>query len=125
MAVDLSIKAGYGPFDTIPLYVVGETGGIGHRIYDRSNYIQFNSYIIGLGVIFYPVPLIQLGSSIGSSFVANQNNMSELGEMYRSKNGFAWNISAAIDIGKSNHGCLIGVKYFYAYNTLEVSNAVE
>jgi len=125
MAIDLSLKAGYGPFGTIPLYVVGEVGGIGHRIYDSSDYIQFNSYIIGPGVIFYLIHLIQLASSIGYSFVANQNNMAELGEMYKSKYGFAWNISAAIDLGKRNHGCLIGVKYFYTNNTLEVSNAVE
>jgi len=123
-AVDLSLKAGYGPFGTIPLYVVGETGGIGHRIYDGSDYIQFNSYIIGPGVIFYPIPFIQLGSSIGYSFVANQTNISYY-QMYKSKNGFALNFSAAIDLGKRNHGCLIGIKYFYANNTLEVSNAVE
>jgi len=125
MAVDFGFKAGYGPFGTIPLYVVGETGGIGHRIYDSSNYIQFNSYIIGPGVLFYPIPLIQLGSSIGYSFVANQSNDPDLGEMYKSKGGVAWNISAAVDLGKNNHGCLMGIKYFYAHNTLEVSNAVE
>jgi len=125
MAIDISFKAGYGPFGTIPLYVVGESGGIGHRIFDSSDYIQFNSYIIGPGVIFYPIPLIQLASSIGYSFVANQTNISDSGEMYKSKNGFAYNFSAAIDLGSGNHGTLIGIKYFYAYNTLEVSNALE
>jgi len=126
MAVDLSLKAGYGPFGTIPLYVVGEIGGIGHRLYDRSDYMQFNSYIIGPGVLFYPIPLIQLASSIGYSFVANQSNDPEFEQYYsKSRNGVAWNISAAVDIGKSNHACLIGIKYFYAHNTLQVSNVVE
>jgi hypothetical protein len=123
MAVDIGLKAGYGPFGNIPFYVIGELGGMGHRIYDSSNYIQFNSYIIGTGVIFYPISLIQLGLSIGYSFVANQTDMPMI--MYDSKGGFAWNISAAIDLGKGNHGCLIGVKYFNANNTLEVSNGDE
>jgi hypothetical protein len=123
IAVDIGLKAGYGPFGDIPIYVVGELGGMGHRIYDSSNYIQFNSYIIGPGVIFYPIPLVQLGLSLGYSFVANQTDMPMT--MYDSKSGFAWNISAAVDLGKGNHGCLIGVKYFNANNTLEVSNADE
>jgi hypothetical protein len=123
-AVDLGLKAGYGPFGNIPLYVVGELGGIGHRIYDSSNYIQFNSYIIGPGVIFYPIPLVQLGLSIGYSYVGNQTDIPYY-TMYNSKNGFAWNISAAVDLGKGNHGCLIGIKYFNANNKLEISNADE
>jgi len=121
IAVDLSSKAGYGPFGNIPLYVVGELGGIGHRIYNSSDYIQFNSYIIGPGVIFYPISLIQLGLSIGYSFAANKTDISYY-QMYNSKEGFAWNISAAVDLSRKNHGHLIGIKYFNANNTLEVSN---
>jgi len=124
VAVDLGLKAGYGPFGNIPLYVAGELGGIGHRIVDDLNYLQFNSYIIGSGVIFYPIPLIQLGLSLGYSFVANQTDIPYF-LMYDSKGGFAWNISAAVDLGRKKHGCLIGLKYFYANNTLEVSNAHE
>jgi hypothetical protein len=123
MAVDIGLKAGYGPFGNIPLYVVGEFAGMGHRIYDSSGYIQFNSYIIGPGVIFYPIPLIQLGLSIGYSFVSNQTDMAV--NMYDSKGGFAWDISAAVDLGKRNHGLLIGLKYFNANNTLKTSNADE
>jgi hypothetical protein len=124
IAIDIGLKAGYGPFGNIPLYVVGELAGMGHRIYDSDNYLQFNSYIIGPGVIFYPIPLIQLGLSLGYSFVSNQTDIPNYG-MYDSKGGFAWNISAAIDLGKGNHGCLIGIKYFNANNTLETSNADE
>jgi hypothetical protein len=124
LAVDIGLKAGYGPFGNIPLYVVGELGGMGHRIYDSSDYVQFNSYIIGPGVIFYPIPLIQLGLSLGYSWVSNQADISGF-TMYNSKGGFAWNISAAFDLGRGNHGCLIGVKYFNANNTLRTSNADE
>ena len=124
IAIDLGLKAGYGPFGNIPLYVVGEFGGIGHRIYDSFNYLQFNSYIIGPGVIFYPISFIQLGLSLGYSFVSNQTDIPGL-FMYNSKSGFAWNISAAVDLGKKNHGCLIGLKYFNANNKLEISNVNE
>ena len=30
--------------------------------------------------------------------------------MYDSKSGFAFNISAAVDLGKGKHGCLLGIK---------------
>ena len=128
IAIDLGLKAGYGPFGKIPLYVVGELGGMGHRIYKNLDYIQFNSYIIGPGVIFYPIPLIQLGLSMGYSYVSNQSNLSSLDEIYgyNSKGGFAYNISAAVDLGfLGNHGTLIGIKYFNAINTLEVLDASE
>jgi hypothetical protein len=127
IAIDLSLKAGYGPFGKTPLYVVGELGGMGHRIFDSSGYIQFNSYIIGPGVIFYPIPLIQLASSIGYSYIANQTNTNDLDEMcnYNSKGGFAYNISAAVDLGLGKHATLIGIKYFYAINSLEGLNASE
>jgi hypothetical protein len=124
LAVDLGLKAGYGPLGNIPLYVVGEFAGIGHRIYDSSNYMQFNSYLIGPGVIFYPIPFIQLGLSLGYSYVANQTDI-PLTTMYDGKGGFAWNVLAAVDLGGGNHGCLIGIKYFSANNTLKVSNADE
>ena len=124
IAVDIGLKAGYGPFGAIPIYIVGELGGIGHRFFDSYNYIQFNSYIIGPGILFYPIPLIQLGLSFGYSFISNQTDIPGF-EFYDGKGGFAWNISAAFDLGKGNHGCLIGIKYFNANNTLETSNAKE
>jgi hypothetical protein len=124
LSFDFGLKAGYGPFGNIPVYVVGELAGMGHRIWDSSNYMQFNSYIIGPGVIFYPVPLIQLGLSLGYSFISNQTDIPGM-TMYDGKGGFAWNISAAFDLGKGNHGFLLGLKYFGANNTLKVSNAEE
>jgi len=124
LAFELGLKAGYGPFGNIPLYVVGEFGGFGHRIYDSTGYLQFNSYIIGPGVIFYPVSLIQLGLSMGYSFTSNQTDIPGL-SIDNSKGGFAWNISAALDFGKKNNGCLLGVKYFNANNKLKTSNVDE
>ena len=124
IAVDIGFKAGYGPFGKLPLYVVGELGGIGHRISDKDNYVQFNSYIIGPGVIFYPIPLIQTALSLGYSFTGNDSDITGY-KTYDSKGGFAWNVSAAVDLGKRNHGCLLGIKYFNAINKLETLDVNE
>ena len=103
MGFNFGFKAGYGPFSNIPVYFV-----VGYEnIYGP----------IGFGVIVYPIPLIQLGSSLGFTI-----------DM-----GFAWDISAAIELGRSNHGFLIGLKYwgltkkykeFGYYGDRMVNNAV-
>jgi hypothetical protein len=82
MGINLGFKAGYGPFSGIPVYFVAGY----ENIYGP----------IGLGVVFYPIPLIQLGSSLGLTI-----------DM-----GFAWDISAGIEFGKRNHLFLIGLKYW-------------
>lgn len=121
--VDLGIKLGIGPIANTPIYIVGVLSGIGHRFYDTNAYIQFNSYILGGGIVFYPVPLIQLGVSAGYSFV---NNMSDLPiAFYDSKSGYGGDISIALDLGGKSHGCLIGAKYTMTKNTLEVSGAEQ
>jgi hypothetical protein len=100
--INIGFKAGYGPFSGVPVYFV-----LGYEnIYGP----------IGPGVIFYPTPLVQLGSSIGLTI-----------DM-----GFAWDISTAIDFGKNNHGILLGIKYwgltqehrdFIDYGDIMVNNA--
>jgi hypothetical protein len=120
--VDITIfKIGWGPFGEIPIYTVLELDGVGHRIYNNYDNLQFNSYLFGPGIVYYPIPLIQLGTSIGYSWVAIQENTSTM-TVDESKGGIAANISAAIDLGKRNHGCLIGLKYFYATNRLRISD---
>jgi hypothetical protein len=125
MAADFGLKIGCGPFGSLPIYIVADLGGIGHRLdttlMNQGNYYQFNSYIVGPGVLFYPIPLIQLGLSLGYSFALYETDYNG-GARNRSKGGFAWNVSAAVDLGSGEHGCLIGVKYFYAYNTLIITN---
>jgi hypothetical protein len=120
VGVDLGLKAGGGPIAGIPLYIVGTIGAIGHRLDDGTDYIQFNSYMIGPGVIFYPIPLIQIAGDIGISTVANQTSISGV-TFYRSQGGFAGNVSVAVDLGGSRHGCLIGLTFFGAINRLEIS----
>ncbi|MDR3312122.1 MAG: hypothetical protein LBS64_03205 [Spirochaetaceae bacterium] len=120
-AFDLGVKAGYGPIAHRPLYIVAEFAGMGHRFEDAKDYIQYTSYAIGPGIIFYPTSLIQLAGSVGLSFTGNHTS---LGTMYNGDGGFAWNISAAADLGRGKHGCLLGLRYFSATNTL-ASNAKQ
>jgi len=118
MAVDLGFKVGYGPIAHKPLYVIGEIGGIGHAITLGSETLQFNSYLIGPGVIYYPISLLQLGASLGYSWAkwVYKNELVDEND----GGGFAWNVSAAVDLGGGNHGCLIGLRYFSASNELKV-----
>jgi hypothetical protein len=121
MIVDVTIfKLGYGPLGNAPVYLVWELSAMGHRIYDSSDFVQYNSYLFGPGVIFYPIPLLQLGASIGYSFVANQTSSPYI-TMDKSDGGSAYNISAALDFGGGNHGLLVGLKYFSATNRLNPS----
>lgn len=122
LGMDFGLKMGYGPIAGTPVYVVGEVSGIGHRIYDSYNYLQFNSILIGPGVLIYPIPLLQLGASFGFSTMANTTDISGL-KMYESKGGFGFNATAAVDLGQKNHGVLLGLKYSFAKNTLKESNA--
>jgi hypothetical protein len=123
IGVELGLKLGYGPIGGIPLYLVGDFSGIGHRFEDNYNYLQFNSYLIGPGIIYYPIPLIQLGTSLGFSFISNQTDLPYI--FYDSESGYAGNIYCAIDLGKRKNGCLIGIKYMKTVNTLEVSEVKQ
>ena len=124
IGVDLSLKLGYGPISGVPFYIAGALGGIGHRFEDSYNYLQFNSYLIGPSVIFYPVSLLQLSASGGFSWIANDTDVTGV-SFYDSDSGYAFDISAALDLGQGNHGFLLGAKYFRAVNTLETSGAEE
>ena len=122
-AVEIGLKLGFGPIARMPLYIVGEISGIGHRFEDEYNYIQFNSYLIGPGIIFYPAPFLQIAASIGYSYVSNQTDLPYA--LYESTSGTAGNASVAIDLGSRNNGLLIGLKYSVTKNTLETSEAEQ
>ncbi|MCL2806437.1 MAG: hypothetical protein FWD26_10910 [Treponema sp.] len=130
IAVEVGLKAGFKPFRALNLFFVGDVMGIGHRffygygnIFDGDN-IQLNSFLLGGGVIFYPFSLLQLGASIGYSLTANLPNTWSY-PYYDSKGGYAWSVSAAVDLGKGGTGFLIGAKYIVTNNTLEVTEAKQ
>ena len=136
----IGLKAGYGPVADMPFFVVCDLSMISHvmdlRYYsagpnqaNRGSFgMSLSSIIIGPGIVYYPITLVQLGLSAGFSFVNNTNDLPdgvfrEL--MFSSKGGFAWNASAALDFGRRNHGCLVGLQLFHAINPLQVSNITQ
>ncbi|MDR2583030.1 MAG: hypothetical protein LBC75_06070 [Fibromonadaceae bacterium] len=124
LSIEDGFKLGFGPIRGKPIYIVGVLGGIRHTIEDDYlDYMQFNSYLLGPGIIIYPMNFMQFGVSIGISWVANQTNLEM--EMYDSDGGFAWDISAALDIGGKKNACLIGIRYFGTSNTLKESKAKQ
>lgn len=58
----------------------------------------------GAGVVFYPIPLIQFGATLGTTLNIDSSSSTEV-------TGFLWNISIAFDFGENNGGCLLGIKY--------------
>lgn len=120
--IELSTKLGFGPIAGSPLYLAAALEGMGHLISDDfGESIQYNSYILGGSAIYYPIRFLQLSATAGYSFTANTNSLGL--DMYDSESGFGFNASAALDLGKQKHGVLLGAKYMYTNNTLEVSNA--
>jgi len=84
---NIGLKAGYGPFKNAPVFFV-----FGYEnIYGP----------IGPGVLYYPIPFIQLGLSFGFPI-----------DIFSGNFGFAWDTSIAFDFGKKNHGVLLGIKYW-------------
>ena len=88
--MNLEIKAGYGPFGTIPVYVA----------VDGGFFIPIGLSGRG-GVVFYPTQFLQMGGSFGAFFPLGGTDSV----------GTAWNISVAVDFGKRNHAYLLGLQY--------------
>jgi hypothetical protein len=118
LAVELGAKFGFRLLDDMPLYGVIEVGGIGHRLQHESDWVQYNSYIIGPGVVFYPVPPVQLAASVGYSFAAIVSSNDPPMGWPSSSAGFAWNVSAGYEFGSGTHRPLIGVKLSGTHNSL-------
>jgi hypothetical protein len=124
VGVELGAKAGLGPLAGQPLYIVAAASGMGHRYSDSSGgYIQFNSYLLGGGAIFYPIPALQLAVSLGYSFSAIDYNVVLPYTFYDTKGGFAWDVSAALDLGGGSTGWLVGARYYVSMNQFQTTNA--
>ena len=120
--VNLGVKLGYGPFVNIPFYVVGDFRGIGHRYeYDATNYRQYNTYLVAPGIVFYPLPFIQIGSCIGYCFAADIEEQSSIQSCVLGSNGIGGNVSIAFDFGKKKNSCLLGVEYMLGSCTLKTN----
>jgi hypothetical protein len=116
VAVEVGIKAGFGPIAGLPLYVVGDFSGIGHRFYDSYNYAQFNSYLIGPGAVYYPIESVQVAASVGYSFAAVATDVNGL--EFDGSGGFAYSLSGAYEW----KGLLVGLKLFGASNKVDMES---
>jgi hypothetical protein len=129
---EFPIKAGYGPILNKPLYITGNLGLPAHILsIDENNHIECTYVTIGPGVIFYPVPSLQLAGSIGwaagdirlfgNAFVDTPFPTAPDGSLGYEGTGFAYDISAAFDFGRdrSKHGFLMGLKFFGAFVALQ------
>jgi hypothetical protein len=91
--------------------------------------IKFGINYFGAGVIFYPIPMLQLGASLGLAVGSYKEDISytewywsDWGDYHESESysgsydissSIAFNMSAAFDIALSeNHGLLAGVRFF-------------
>ncbi|MDR3019944.1 MAG: hypothetical protein LBU66_03460 [Treponema sp.] len=125
------IAAGYGPFDNIPLFFIGDLDiDAFSLLFNMQQYFKAT-----VGVIYYPIPLIQLGATVGTSILVEPplrlyenfaesrdinsfNYFIDNSDALITSPGFAWKISAAIDLGKKNHGLLIGLNYSGTLNEI-------
>ena len=98
-------------------WIAGEFGGVGDRYYD-SDYVQFNTYLLGPSFIFYPVEHFQLSGSIGFAWTSNDTDVP--GAYLYDGTGAAISLTAAYDTG-INDGALIGIKLFSSSVELEES----
>jgi len=120
LGVTLDLKAGYDISGIKRIYLTAEISGVGHRlqrIEGTDYYIQYNSYLLGPGVIVYPHPNFQVSAAIGYSFTANSTDLPFI--IMADGNGFALNFSGAYDVGRDVNSVLIGVKFHYANNALD------
>jgi hypothetical protein len=118
VAVEVGGKFGFRLFGDMPLYGVIELGGIGHRFTDGVNSLQFNSYLIGPGAVFYPISQIQLAASMGYSSAGITEQSRHGTYTFTSYGGFAWNVSAGYEFGSRVHRLLIGIKVSGAHTSL-------
>jgi hypothetical protein len=126
VAVELGVRLGLASFyiEHMPVYMTLSLGSLGHRFFEGDEYFQFNSYLIGAGFVAYPFTFIQIAGSFGYSFVANDTS-DVCCEPYKSEFGLGYDISAALKLGSSPSGLLIGVKYMWLTNILETSGAQQ
>lgn len=131
------LKIGYGPFRNVPLYFVAGLTGISQFVdSDVKNNLPVTyrysplSVTSGLGFVFYPLPAIQLGSSISYAntwFYHSFDMRSDFAPTLTLETdvfmtGLSWNASLAFDIGalwKAKSSVLISVNYYYINNMFD------
>lgn len=121
---DTGFKIGAKILKEYPLYLVGNASVFGKTIEndeDSKDYLWVNSFLIGPGLVAYPLPFIQVGTSFGYSFTLNKSNLNSV--EFEDGKGFATNATIAYEYkDKANNKALIGLSYSISRNTTESDN---
>lgn len=127
LPIEFSLKLGVGPLLSMPLYATYEYQGINHRlnfdnIFGKYNH-TYNSFLHGVGLVYYPIPNLHFSSSVGMSNSINSSSMSVI-QAHDGQAGLGWNMALAYDISPkhSTHGFMVGVKYSSLSSSLEHTN---
>ena len=99
-------------------WVAGVFECVGNRYSNSDAFIQFNSYLFGPSVIFYPVDHFHLSAALGMSWTANDTDARGL-DLYDGT-GFAYSLTVGFDAGEHN-GPLVGLKIYGSSVELEHS----
>jgi hypothetical protein len=125
LSTDYGFKIGIGPYFNNSLYFVGAFDAISQK-YDFSSaangekiggndqiWIKYGSYLIGQGIVYYPLEFLQLSAVIGYAFGADSNSFGD--STVGAGAGMGYSLSAAYDIGAyKNNAFLIGLKWMHA-----------
>jgi hypothetical protein len=121
----MSLKAGYGPIVDSRFYGVVEGSLIGSMIIslDSNKVIWYDSFMTGVGIIYYPLYLLQIGSTVGLSWNYTMGGPEYL--IDRTAVGIAWNVTVAADIGEGEQGILLGIKYYGSVVGIESKAVIQ
>jgi hypothetical protein len=127
LPLEFSMKLGIGPLFSMPLYATYEYQGINHRlnfndVFGSYNH-TYNSFLNGVGLVYYPIPELHISSTVGVSNSINSSSMSVMPARDGTA-GMGWNIAVAVDISPSHstHGFMVGAKYSSLSSSLQYSN---
>lgn len=100
------------------LYVVGSITGFADRLDNDDEDLQLNTYLLGVGVRYYPLPSqkhLQLGVDVGLAKMAIDTSVDEY-DGYTSDSGTGLKLSVAWDFDSTLRGpaFLLGVQYMAA-----------
>jgi hypothetical protein len=114
-AVNVGVRVGGPVMDN--LFIAGELSGTGDRYFDKGGYVQFNSYIFGPSVAYYPLKQLHLSASLGFAWSRNSSSMPV---RFLNGTGFGGTATVAYHIGDHN-GTLLGARFAATSVTLEKS----
>lgn len=102
LSLDLAVGGAVLP----NLYVVGSLSGFADRLWESDEYLQVNTYLIGAGVRYYPLPShkhLLLGADVGLAKLNLQTSVDAYDDV-SSDNGAGFKLLVAYDIDSTLRG---------------------